>query len=65
MEITFEPGDIVKLKSAGPEPSMTINSKTVRRGSDEIQYECFWFHDRELHSAVFAHAALRPVEPIR
>ena len=65
MKVTLEVGDVVKLKSvgsgSGSGPDMTINSKTGTRGSDEFQYECLWFHDRELRSGLFTHASIKPV----
>jgi uncharacterized protein YodC (DUF2158 family) len=54
----FEVGQIVRLKSGGPE--MTV--KRQRKTSDE-EYECQWFAGRKLESGFFPYDSLGLVKP--
>ncbi len=46
-------GDVVMLKSGGPE--MTVRSYTypMQDGKDDSKAECVWFEEASLHKAVF------------
>jgi uncharacterized protein YodC (DUF2158 family) len=57
-----KPGDVVRLKSGGPE--MTITRPKVHEGTD--QWECCWFltiQPQELKTACFTADALELVPP--
>ena len=57
-EEMFKVGQIVRLKSGGPE--MTV--KRQRKTSDE-EYECEWFAGKKLEHGTFPHDSLKIVEP--
>ncbi len=63
MEITFEVGDIVKVK--GSSIVMTINNKKERQGTNKDSYECLWFVERVLHRDTFAGPTLEPAEALK
>jgi uncharacterized protein YodC (DUF2158 family) len=52
----FVVGDIVKLKSGGPE--MTVNA----RFSGPITYRCQWFAGKKLENGVFPEDSVEKVE---
>lgn len=54
----FKVGDIVQLKSGGPE--MTVNSTPVQRGDN---YYTQWFAGKKLESGRFPENSLKPVPP--
>ncbi len=59
MEITFEVGDVVRLKSS--DTLMTISSIRLPQGGGDFTYECLWFVQGVLHDAVFTHLSLKPI----
>ncbi|WP_373033475.1 YodC family protein [Sulfurovum sp.] len=58
---TFNVGDIVKLKSGGPE--MTIRSVNKHYETKEFSgtYECQWFAGKKLDQGHFPEESLMPV----
>lgn len=58
---TFNVGDIVKLKSGGPE--MTINSVSTNSQTGEFTgvYTCQWFAGKKLDQGRFPEESLIPV----
>jgi len=56
MEITFEPGDVVKLKSGGPK--MTV----AQVAEQPVDVFCYWFDGGTNKSDYFCKEALEPVE---
>jgi uncharacterized protein YodC (DUF2158 family) len=52
----FQTGDIVQLKSGGPE--MTVQSVPSRTSSS---YRCQWFAGKKLESGPFPEESLKPV----
>jgi uncharacterized protein YodC (DUF2158 family) len=58
---TFNVGDIVKLKSGGPE--MTINAISTHYETDEFTgtYTCQWFAGKKLDQGKFPEESLIPV----
>ena len=57
-EMKFKVGDIVKLKSGGPE--MTVQ-KIPERSSHS--YRCQWFAGKKLEAGVFPEGSLEIVTP--
>ncbi len=51
---TFEPGDIVELKSGGPQ--MTVKGAFEY---DTSQYDCQWFGGKKLEEGRFPGASLK------
>ncbi|MBB4515850.1 YodC family protein [Paraburkholderia fungorum] len=56
MAQTFKVGDIVQLKSGGPE--MTVNSVPTGGGT---YYQCQWFAGKKLESGHFPSDSLKTV----
>ena len=57
MANTFNPGDVVQLKSCGPR--MTVEGYVER---DKV-YRCTWFDDKNQHQAVaFREEVLRRID---
>jgi len=56
---TFKIGDIVRLRSGGPDMTVkeTVNYKR------EPEYTCQWFAGRKLESGVFQPESLEEVQP--
>jgi uncharacterized protein YodC (DUF2158 family) len=52
----FQVGDVVKLKSGGPE--MTV--KHQYDDDDDYEYQCQWFAGKKLESGRFPEAGLEP-----
>ena len=52
-------GQIVKLKSGGPE--MTVQSKSS--SSEGVRYWCQWFAGKKLERGVFSRQSLELIEP--
>ena len=51
-QIEFEVGDIVKLKSGGP--NMTVKDCITKIGSDQVDaLRCQWFAGKKLDNGVF------------
>ena len=59
-ESMFSVGDIVQLKSGGPE--MTVNDQPE---SIFQSYKCQWFAGKKLEYGHFPHASLNRVEPTK
>ena len=59
MQQKINEGDVVLLKSGGPE--MTIKSLGV--GGGKPSYVCTWFSGTKLEKAVFAEAELKLIKP--
>jgi uncharacterized protein YodC (DUF2158 family) len=57
-EVSFKVGDIVQLKSGGPE--MTV--ERVSSAGKNV-YWCQWFAGRKLESGQFPADSLKPVQP--
>ncbi|WP_228557434.1 YodC family protein [Myxococcus sp. AB025B] len=53
----FQVGDIVKLKSGGPEMTVTYRDDD---GDDGDYYQCQWFAGRKLESGRLPEASLEP-----
>ena len=58
MALKFKIGDIVKLKSGGPE--MTVQTIPYERNS---RYRCQWFAGKKLESGEFPEESLIPFQP--
>ncbi|WP_175692748.1 YodC family protein [Burkholderia ambifaria] len=58
MALKFKIGDIVQLKSGGPE--MTVQTLPYERNS---RYRCQWFAGKKLESGEFPEESLMPVQP--
>ena len=58
-EEIFKVGQIVRLKSGGPE--MTVESEREWHG--KYSYKCQWFAGRKLESGNFPHDSLELVKP--
>jgi uncharacterized protein YodC (DUF2158 family) len=56
--IKFSIGDIVQLKSGGPE--MTV--QTIPNAGTS-NYRCQWFAGKKLETGLFPPGSLKPVEP--
>ncbi|MBD2827055.1 YodC family protein [Xenorhabdus szentirmaii] len=59
MSYTFQKGDVVILKSGGPE--MTIDSRDTY-SQDVEKYKCFWFVEGNLQKDSFDVATLEKAE---
>ncbi|PKL39391.1 MAG: DUF2158 domain-containing protein [Candidatus Riflebacteria bacterium HGW-Riflebacteria-1] len=60
-QIKFAIGDIVKLKSGGPD--MTVKECITKNGSDKIEaLKCQWFAGKKLDSGVFSLQSILKVE---
>jgi uncharacterized protein YodC (DUF2158 family) len=57
-QATFKIGDIVQLKSGGPE--MTVQTLPDPPGKS---YKCQWFAGKKLESGYFPLDSLKPVKP--
>lgn len=59
----FKIGDIVKLKSGGPD--MTVNEVHTNHVTGEPmgRYRCQWFAGKKLDTGVFPIESLEPVQP--
>jgi uncharacterized protein YodC (DUF2158 family) len=55
----LKPGDIVSLKSGGPD--MTVDAVEQLNGQDKAI--CFWFAEAQAHKATFAVTSLESLEP--
>ena len=61
-ETAFSVGDIVKLKSGGPD--MTVNERLKRiSGEGSSNYRCQWFAGKKLDQGVFPVESLQRVAP--
>ena len=59
---SFKIGDIVKLKSGGPD--MTVKSENTRFDTGAVYgYECQWFAGKKLESGNFPTDSLEKVTP--
>lgn len=56
-QVAFKIGDIVKLKSGGPNMAVERNV-----GSEGLRVECQWFAGKKLESGIFPGDSLEPVE---
>ncbi|WP_081057260.1 YodC family protein [Burkholderia cepacia] len=59
MALKFKIGDIVQLKSGGPE--MTVQS--LPSATTTTSYRCQWFAGKKLESGPFPEESLMPVQP--
>lgn len=59
----FKVGDIVKLKSGGP--NMTVNEILINHTTDlpTGKYRCQWFAGKKLDTGLFPVESLEPVQP--
>lgn len=55
----LKPGDVVSLKSGGP--NMTVDAIEQVNGQDKAI--CFWFTEEQAHKATFAVTSLESLEP--
>lgn len=61
MEITFEPGDIVKLKSGGPRMTIAVVKAEIVKSLSKCI--CYWFDDLlSKQEALFVEETLEPVK---
>lgn len=58
---SFKVGDIVQLKSGGPE--MTIQRTPEKEKGINSYYTCQWFAGKKLESGNFPADSLKPVTP--
>lgn len=58
MSISFKVGDIVQLRSGGPE--MTV--RTIPTATND-HYNCQWFAGKKLEHGSFPEDSLKPVTP--
>jgi uncharacterized protein YodC (DUF2158 family) len=56
-QITFEVGDIVQLKSGGPEMTVQIAPEAPAKN-----YKCQWFAGKKLESGVFPADSLKSIK---
>ncbi len=54
----FKVGDIVKLKSGGPDMTVRIVTDSISK-----TYTCQWFAGKKLEQGVFPGDSLEPVKP--
>ena len=57
----YKVGDIVSLKSGGPD--MTIKAESVSSSSGVITYTCQWFAGKKLESGSFPPESLELKQP--
>jgi uncharacterized protein YodC (DUF2158 family) len=57
-QTTFDIGDIVQLKSGGPE--MTVQSVPTSTGT---LHKCQWFAGKKLEVGLFPYASLNTIKP--
>lgn len=64
-EKIFEVGQIVRLKSGGPEMTVEYNNKYKNEYGETYRYsyECQWFAGRKLEHGTFPHDSLELVKP--
>lgn len=60
-EISFKFGDIVKLKSGGPD--MVLQSENANSRTGKITYTCQWFAGKKLEHGMFTPACLEHKQP--
>jgi uncharacterized protein YodC (DUF2158 family) len=58
MDTEFKPGDVVRLKSGGPQ--MTVEKVASWNGA--MTADCSWFSDNKLQSGSFPLTSLKHVE---
>lgn len=46
-------GDVVRLKSGGPEMTVRSYPYSMMDGKDDSKAECVWFEEVKLHKSVF------------
>ncbi|WP_369920369.1 YodC family protein [Marinomonas polaris] len=61
MSNKYNIGDIVKIKSGGPD--MTINKVSINVSTEEFtgNYHCQWFAGKKLDTGIFPEDSLVPV----
>lgn len=57
---TLEVGQIVRLKSGGPE--MTVQSEIASTSDGRTRYSCQWFAGKKLEQGIFPRESLGLVE---
>jgi uncharacterized protein YodC (DUF2158 family) len=60
-QTTFKVGDIVRLKSGGPD--MTVQSEHESSTTRTITYRCQWFAGKKLESGSFPPESLEHKKP--
>ena len=60
---TFNVGDIVKLKSGGPDMTVKELVTSIGSGGFDGKYRCQWFAGKKLDNGVFPQESLVEVTP--